>query len=304
VTTFVTSGFDWGNTNATTPSVATYQLRLQTAHDAFIGAGLIQTSDTGQLDISAIASVPAVNNYSGYRIYRFNDSRQGTDPLFIKVEFGSGDGQSYTCLRVSTGTGTNGAGTLTGQVSNLCRFGGSYTGTNGTITACQYYATHSEGFFGFLGAPNNNVVGFPEWAFTIARTKDVAGSFDSLGNIITHWDGHGNTAGSVSFTRTLNNQFSQTATSHYCIVPGIPTDSALLNGDKQLYPHFYADPDVRQMWHQCSVNNVDFAAPPASFTATILHGVSRTVLSGGNLGAPKAETSGGTSAYRCVFIWE
>jgi hypothetical protein len=304
VTTFVTSGYTWGNTNSTASTVAMFKDRMQYAHDAFVGGGLVQTADTGQLDISAIASVPAANTSSGYRIYRFNDSRQGADPLFIRVLFGNGDTQSYSALRVSTGTGTDGAGNLTGQVSAVCRAGGSYGGVNGTMTGVQNYATHSEGVFAFWGGPNNNVYGHCPYAFTIARTKDLAGNFDSLGNIITFWDGNGGGAGAVAFTRTLDNQFSQAATGHYCLVPGIPSDSALLNGDKQLYPHFYADPDVRQMWHQCSMNNADFAATPTSMTATVLHGVPRTLLFAGTSGAPKAETSGGTTAYRMACIWE
>lgn len=304
MTTFVSGGFTWGSTSGTSPTVAQYRDRMQYAHDAIVGGGLVQTADTGQLDIAAISAIAANATDSGYRIYRFNDSRQGTDPLFVKVGFGTGDGPSYSTLRISTGTGTNGAGTLTGQTSGVLRVGGQYAGTNGTITAAQIYGTHSEGFFGFLGAPNNNVYGFAPWAFTIARTKDLSGNFDSLGNVITYWDLYGAAAGGVVFTRTLDNQFTQAATPHFCIIPGIPTDSALLNGDKQLYPHFYADPDIRQMWHQCSVNNADFSAAPVSATMTVLHGVSRTMLFGGTAGAPKAETSGGTTAYRLAFIWE
>lgn len=83
---------------------------------ALSAMGLVQTSDTGQLDIATITvpgSYPAI---AGYQIWRFNDALQTTSPIFIKIGYGRYSSTSVggTYLIVEIGTGTNGASTITG----------------------------------------------------------------------------------------------------------------------------------------------------------------------------------------------
>ena len=110
----------------------------QAIHDALIAVGMVQTADTGQVDLTTVNKPGTANNSAGYRIYRFSDALQATAPVFIKIEFGTGADASRPSLWTTVGNNTNGAGTLTGQVSTrvqsapsatpatgLCRFSGA-----------------------------------------------------------------------------------------------------------------------------------------------------------------------------------
>ena len=57
-------------------------------HDNLIAAGLVQTATAGQLDISAVAALPADGSYAGFIEYGFDDSLQATAPVVIKLEYG------------------------------------------------------------------------------------------------------------------------------------------------------------------------------------------------------------------------
>jgi hypothetical protein len=86
--------------------------------DAAIQAlGIVNTTDTGQIDATTVVKPAAVNTAQGYKIYRFADSLQATFPVFIKLEFGSGGAVDRPSLWVTVGTTTNGAGTIGGQVT-------------------------------------------------------------------------------------------------------------------------------------------------------------------------------------------
>lgn len=81
--------------------------------DAFIRGGLVQTSDTGQINWTTVAKPSAVSTYAGYEIYRFNDALQPTRPVYIKIEYGTAAVAATTPgFRFTTGHSTDGAGTL------------------------------------------------------------------------------------------------------------------------------------------------------------------------------------------------
>jgi hypothetical protein len=82
----------------------------------FAAIGLVKTADTGQIDWATVLKPTASAQQRGYEIWRFNDALQATKPVFIRIDYGSGQVTSAPGLWVTVGTGTNGAGTLTGQV--------------------------------------------------------------------------------------------------------------------------------------------------------------------------------------------
>lgn len=83
----------------------------------FTDLGWVRTSDTGQIDPTAVLKPTVANTAAGYDIFRMGDTLQATAPFFVKLEYGNGAGTSQTSIWVTVGTGTNGAGTLTGNVS-------------------------------------------------------------------------------------------------------------------------------------------------------------------------------------------
>lgn len=95
----------------------------------FIGttAGWAQSTDTGQVNWSTIASVPGTNSYV-YEIWQPNDG--GTN-FYLRLEYGNNNGQPG--FRSSIGTSTNGAGTLTGYTMGPFISDGSYPGYTSNI---------------------------------------------------------------------------------------------------------------------------------------------------------------------------
>lgn len=109
------------------PDNTTFRAYCTMIRDALVAMGLVQTADTGQINLGTVTIPTALNQDRGYMIFRFNDALQSTKPVFIKVTFrsnisgtaGSGIAQVYYVIGLTfqVGTGTNGAGILTGKVS-------------------------------------------------------------------------------------------------------------------------------------------------------------------------------------------
>jgi hypothetical protein len=79
--------------------------------------GLVQTADTGQINWTTVLAATLANTVQGYEIWRFADTLQATAPVFLKIEYGSGALASAGSLWVQLGSGSNGAGGLTGVLS-------------------------------------------------------------------------------------------------------------------------------------------------------------------------------------------
>jgi hypothetical protein len=307
MTTHVSAVMSWGNVNDTVSSVlgSVLKARFNNIRDAMLSAGLVQTADTGQFNIATLVDGTSYGGANavnfGYWIFRFNDSSQATWPVFIKVAVDTLASSTYReRLIITVGTGSNGAGTLTGQISSSVT---SRSRNNANpIGSTQTYACHTEGFFGIMVGPNNNQYIVPVHAFTIARTRNDSGAFDGVGVVI--WaDDTGAPPGALTFARTLDSPFSGSATAHFSLVPGVPASTALLNGDKQLYPHFYADPAVKAMWSQFTVRGDDFPSSLTTFAAAPMYSESRTYVMAGSTGAPVVEVAGNT-AFRMAMLWE
>lgn len=147
--------------------LAAWKLICQDVHDNLIDAGCVQTSDTGQMDISAVATLPEDGRSAGYRIYEINDALSATHPIYIKLSFGcgseglfsgnSGYARSRTIrIEETFSTATNGAGSLTGNVSSASGYpqtrvgGGGFTATP-TSKGISYYCKNDDaGFLGFF----------------------------------------------------------------------------------------------------------------------------------------------------------
>ena len=81
-----------------------------------IASLLTKTSDTGQIAKPITAARPTgTNQYAGYEIFRFNDAYQATYPIYLKVQYGFGGENGRPTLSIQTGTGSDGAGNITGS---------------------------------------------------------------------------------------------------------------------------------------------------------------------------------------------
>ena len=138
-------------------------------------AGLVQTPDTGQVNWATVAR-PAASAYGGYEVWRFNDTLQGSAPVFIKIEYGASNNQTTPAIRVTVSSGTNGAGTPTGLVSAaLTNYASGILVTNANITNFPSYATHTAGFFALVFKSGAGAGALTLFAFKVQRTTNNSG---------------------------------------------------------------------------------------------------------------------------------
>lgn len=120
---------------------------VQKIRDGITGVGWVRTNDTGQIDPTTVVK-PAAGVVAGYDIFRMADSLQATAPFFLKIEYGIGNtGTNTFGWWPTVGTGTNGAGTLTGNISTRPSSGLMTTGDVGNLRTST-----------FAGAPNRLVI--------------------------------------------------------------------------------------------------------------------------------------------------
>ena len=114
-----------------------FQNWCQGIHAQLANCGLVNTSDTGQINNATVSAPSAASTSQGYEIWRFNDTLQSTTPVYLKLEYGSGAASTTPSLWLTTGTGTNGAGTLTGAVMTRRQIPVA-TGSSSGVTLTSY----------------------------------------------------------------------------------------------------------------------------------------------------------------------
>lgn len=144
---------------------------------AIKAVGLVQTSDTGQINFSTVTKPAVVNTKAGYAIYRFDDSLQASYPCYIRVDYGVGDSTSTHSLWVTVGLSTDGAGTL-GTASpivqfrpyNLTAYISGCSGSTSRLTIVCTPGTQSNAYSAIL---------------SIERLQDVNGADTNTGLVFT-----------------------------------------------------------------------------------------------------------------------
>jgi hypothetical protein len=156
-------------------SNTTFRAWSKSLFDTIIAGGWIQTSDTNQINFTTVTKPSVINTMSGYVMLRMNDTLQGTAPCYLKIEFGAGPSVTYPSIAVSIGTGTDGAGNLTGKVS------GRYQIYNSASSTSQINSKYS--------ISNNRLViclwvGLHNWCVCVERFHDSSGADTAAGCMI------------------------------------------------------------------------------------------------------------------------
>jgi hypothetical protein len=155
------------NLVADNSSLANFKSWAQFISNFFATAGWTQTTDTGQVNWGTIASVPS-STYV-YEIWKAADSQASTTPIYVKMEYGFS--ATLVGIRVTTGTGSNGSGTLTGAIMGPYTGAGTPANQGGTTYPC--YASGDSGDIRFMMWQSNATV---ESIFGIERSKDSSGA--------------------------------------------------------------------------------------------------------------------------------
>lgn len=252
----------------------------------FAAVGLVKTADTGQIDWTTVLKPSAINQQRGYEIWRFNDALQATKPVFIRIDFGSSGGAATTPgLWLTVGTGTNGAGTLTGQVST----------TRQTSPSSAGAASYCSGSSSRLNLLSNGAASGTFQALCVERTKTGAGvdTGDAIVHLAASQSG-GLFYGFIPFIGTI--------AADVAVNPALESNlggSSVIGTDVMLSPTtvFYGKP-LFASW--CAYRNVDITGlTPITFTHL---GAARTYMPMGFGISGMIVT--GLSSYALAMLWE
>lgn len=167
----------------TTTDDATFRAWGKIFSDALEAIGVTKTTDTGQIDWTTATRTASTDTMVGYEIRQFTDALQGTTPVFLKVEYGSGVSILRATVRITVGQGSNGTGSLTGNLSTTAYLG---VVSAKTYLCDSFYSVNSGTFT--LAWWVNGVYTDGASGYYIARTKDSSG-VDTADGVNIGWLG-------------------------------------------------------------------------------------------------------------------
>jgi hypothetical protein len=267
--------------------------------DALDFVGMAKTADTGQIDL-ATANRPAVNTAAGYEVRYLNDALHGSAPVVIKIEYGTlSSNAARPAMWVTVGTGSNGAGTITGVILARQQFTYTSASTPSTSTPAPTYCCRSGGQFalawksGLVNTSGQPGMGF----FGISRTIDNAGADTASGVTV-----YAQVGGNIEVWSTIFGEsvFNSGASRQYCMVPYALTGT-LTSGNSQAFRHYAAFPLVRPVALGFTVL---IGEVPMGSTISLAPAGSteRTYISTGIAGRGACVNGGNAHAF--AMIWE
>lgn len=227
--------------DTSTPTIWT--LAARALSDLITAAGIPKTTDTGQADFTTpVGATPANNTYPFYEIRKFNDALQATAPIFIKIEYGNSqfptnNSGNVFSTRWTFGTGSNGAGTLTGATQLMAN----------TVMAVNsgsvLFASSVGGSFlsiipGWASQFNTNNAAAPGF-ISIERLKDVNGADTADGFCVVGNTGSGSAGSRTCHTyRTATGTwYPTTAVTAICAFPSVGAQ-ATYGGNMGFFPAY------------------------------------------------------------------
>lgn len=230
-------GFNIIDTPINHTSDAGFRAWAQELDAAFVAAGWVNTTDTGQVDLTTMLR-PATNTVAGYKIYYYNDSLHGSAPIYMKVEYGTGAGATVPAWFVTSGAGSDGAGNLTGILSTrtVC----NAIGVSPTSTVLNYrsYFTWGDGYFAVAWKAGAVSSGYGFLA--VNRFTDSLGAPLSSGYAIYPRSTASTQQQCISYASGLSYSLNLA----YSMVGGSVTNS-LIGGVAQTYRHYAMTPRMQ-----------------------------------------------------------
>lgn len=154
---------------------ANFTAFINGVHQAILNRGWLQTTDTGQCDPATVV-VPASGAYAGYVNYKTNDGVG--DIFYLRLRFGRSGSVRSCKFDVSVGTGTDGAGNLTGNTTGVHTV--LAIGDPGAV-AVRTIIAGDAGRLVVLNATDGWITGLMQFGFAISRTVDAAGVANARG---------------------------------------------------------------------------------------------------------------------------
>lgn len=241
--------------------------------------GWVVTSDTGQTAPASLATPGGANTKAGYRIYRMADTLQSTNPVFLRIDYGSSASANTPAMWLTIGTGSNGSGTITGLLFN----GGATAGptvtqsSNTTPLANNSYGSASTNRFSIaLFVQTNTAYGI---FLSLERTKDSSGADTGVGLLLAYTDPvNGSNGGSLQYTRYISMTVGQQPTAElglsYILTRQNPSE-VFGGGDIGVGIVLFFKGVSQQPGTNLTINNSSDVSAEGSFSLT-LYGSTRT----------------------------
>lgn len=255
-------------------SDATFRVWIIKIHTMLTDIGLVQTSDTGQVNTATVTKSGSTNTDAGFSVWRFNDTLQATVPIFIRFNFGNGDSTSRPRITFEVGAATNGSGTLSGLGS-----GTSYAITSNLNSLPTAFRCLGAGDgSGFWIAPwYDNTNGNHRPFVCIDRFRNDDGTPNADGFTVVY------RAGSATSSTTLINNRATSTVSTLSFFPSlipfpVATYMSTLTVDGELvtYPGWVCTPRPRGIKMIRTLNYADMPSLQLFTTATF--GATRTFI--------------------------
>lgn len=282
---------------------------------AMQSCGLSQTTDTGQINWSTVAIPTVILTSGGYEIYKFTDALQATAPIFIKIEYGSGETLITPMIWITVGTGTNGAGALTGVTTTRTSTSMLVNSNTALISNTLPYATYicfDGSYLGVLHKYNSIASGsvsgtFPGAFFMVGRkTNPATGAYVAGGiTCVTFPASPSSTNICTPLVQSLNTATAtlySIATGTWAMIPFSLTATAISGtSNYQIFPCYGVDNTaIPLIW--CAYGLVAETTVGSTVSATLQGSTPMAYLMTGN-----ASTAGGiptTVAYAILMKYQ
>lgn len=277
---------------------------IDTFHSIMLSAGLLQTSDTGQINTSTYTKSGSTNTTNAYSIWKLPDSS-----LFLKFQYGNGSTTSVPRVDLQVGEGSNGSGTLTGQTNtNVIITSGQAIQSTTTIYASYCCVTND--FFGIAWKVGSSTAsGYANITYTVAKTVNSSGVVTNTGYMTGLWTtGAAQGTGSVQCVKRIATAATYAASSAFCIIPGYTTSTTPANSldsssKIQIYTHWGLFPDPAPMLHTVTARVYEIPAWN-KFSVAMIGSTPHTYLMVGYNCNNGNTASTADTLWRIAMLWE
>jgi hypothetical protein len=261
--------------------------------------GLVQTADTGQINLVTVTR-PGTSTAGGYQIWRFADST-----LYMKIEYGTGTSATAPQMWITVGTGSNGTGTLTGQLStrNIFTSNSAPTSTATLYTSrwCRIadaFSFHWKEGFASAGVVSGGLL-------VIGKTVDGTGAATTTGfAVLRAATATGPCLQSVRTAATaVTFNEGGIANSPLMVFPGNPSASTTTGGNSQAYTMFIPTPDVQPFCWAAGVLNTELPRD-TTMSVAMVGATTHTFCGTGQFQSTPFTGYNVVATYGIAFIYE
>lgn len=255
-------------------------------------AGLVQTADTGQINWLTVTR-PGTNTAGGYEIWRFSNSSR-----YLKIEYGTGGTAAGPQMWVTVGSGSNGSGTLSGQLSTRNTIGPGQAPTSTATSYPTYICVVTDAFALCWKANGFGSGANPGGVVIVGNSVDADGVTDSVGFAVLRLN---SSAPNVQCVRTAATAATYTESAFFSLVPGNVSSSLDASGSNQAYLVWANLPTVKPFLYALTYVVAE-VTELNTISLTPFGLTSHTYLALGSFGASGAANS--NTAYQIAMIYE